>query len=48
MRILKFLVALIVLGIAGVPGFAPGYVENGRNVVTSHAPYAVGTGASTA
>lgn len=41
MRILKFLLALIVLGVAGFLGFAPGYVENGRNVVKSHAPYPV-------
>ena len=41
MRILKFLLVLIVLCIAGFLGFAPGYVENGRNVVKSHAPYPV-------
>lgn len=41
MRILKFLLFLVVVGVTGFFVFAPSYVENGRNVVKDHAPYPV-------
>jgi microsomal dipeptidase-like Zn-dependent dipeptidase len=47
MRILKFLLVLVVLGIAGFLTFGPAYVENGRNVVKSHTPYPVSAQAQT-